>query len=610
MDQTQHILAKTSDPQLKTHFLSEVLQSSGHYHQAQWIEELIAQGISHLKQVTDPVLGWYQANSILERQFFTLSNQIYLVLSNSSGRPKNWLNHLGTVRTGDYSTAQLFATKGQQAAEVAMNLHQCAVAFHFQAHQITANLGNPLSVLQRGLWLTNNSNLEDTIFCVIYLNSFYRFTTHGHLSLMDQVQHILAKTSDPQLKTHFFSEVLQPSGHYHQTQRIEELIIQGISHFKQVTDPVLEYLPHALQFIYKAQELAKSSGDNSQQCSVLIKGAHYNITIGDYPTAQLFAIEARQIAEEAMDLYHSGLAFYLQACCARYLGNYQKSIMITLDQAEIHLLKSEYSQAQRIFRDLANMTSLNGNSLSYANALLNIAHIEIQINVPAEIVLGLNRAAEIFSTLALPIGIIACRLTQAGLELRDHNFDLAGMNFQECLHLAKGLDAEAKSFCLEHLADIKLWPATEIQSRWPMVYLSFSAKCKDKLALHKALLFLGDIFNMDNDEDTALALYTVALDQFTCMDVHQSRAQCMLHLGDFTQKHGKTTEAVAHWKTARPLFKQSSQAKDVIEIDSRLAALEKAHEEALDKLATLEAPTQLLSEVSISGKDSLKVILV
>ncbi|KAJ6470502.1 hypothetical protein C8R45DRAFT_908575 [Mycena sanguinolenta] len=44
---------------------------------------------------------------------------------------------------------------------------------HHMVSQITANLGNLQSVLQRGLWLTNNPNLEDTIFCVIFLNSFY-----------------------------------------------------------------------------------------------------------------------------------------------------------------------------------------------------------------------------------------------------------------------------------------------------------------------------------------------------------------------------------------------------------------------------------------------------
>ena len=100
--------------------------------------------------------------------------------------------------------------------------------------QITINLANLQEVLQRGL-LTWDSNLEDTIHCVISLNSFYRITNGGVNPLMDQIQHMLA---DPQLKTHFLSEVLISQRYYHRTQWIKELIVQGISHFRQVTDPV------------------------------------------------------------------------------------------------------------------------------------------------------------------------------------------------------------------------------------------------------------------------------------------------------------------------------------------------------------------------------------
>ncbi|KAJ6470468.1 hypothetical protein C8R45DRAFT_1166124 [Mycena sanguinolenta] len=504
---------------------------------------------------------------------------------------------------------------------------------HHVVSQITMSLGNLQSVLQRGLWLTNNPNLEDTIYCIISLNSFYRVTNGGVTPLMDQVQHILAEISDPQLKTHFLSEVLHSRGYYHRTQWMEELIVQGISHFKQVTDPVLEYPPRALQFMCRAQQLSKSSGNYEQQCNVLIYMAEYNLFIGDYYTAQLFATEAQQVAEMAMDFYQGASIFNIQASCARSLGNYQEGMiylhnarkileicgmytghsaqLIMLNQAEIHLLKSEYSQAQSIFRDLANITSLNQSDRIHVIALLNIAYIDIQVNIPAENVSrGLNRVTEIDSTLGLPGDIALCKMIRADLELREQKFDLASMHFQECLHFAQRLDVEIESFCLERLANIRAWPPTGRQSRWPVVYLSFASRSKHKLALHKALQFLGDIFLADNDENAAFTLYTVALEGFTWMDVHQSRAQCMLRLGDLVDKHGNTAAAVLHWNTARPLFEQSLQVKDVIKIDSRLAAVEKAHVEALDKLIILEAPTQLFTEMSISEKDSPQSILM
>ncbi|KAJ6451067.1 hypothetical protein C8R45DRAFT_946467 [Mycena sanguinolenta] len=154
------------------------------------------------------------------------------------------------------------------------------------------------------------------------------------------------------------------------------------------------------------------------------------------------------------------------------------------------------------------------------------------------------------------------------------------------------------------------WPDTEWQSRWPVVYLCFAYKFREKLALHKALLFVGDVFSVNEEKDTSIALYTVALEGFTYMDVHQSRAQCMLRLGDLAYKHGDTTAAIIHWKTAQPLFKQSSQAKDVAQIDSRLASVGKAHENALVTLESLKAPTQSLDEISTPQKHSVKVALV
>ncbi|KAJ6495471.1 P-loop containing nucleoside triphosphate hydrolase protein [Mycena sanguinolenta] len=119
--------------------------------------------------------------------------------------------------------------------------------------QITMNLGNLQEVLQRGLSITSNSNLEHTIHCVTSLNSFYRITGRGAFSLMDQIEHILSQMPDLQLKIHFLVEALRSRWYYNQTQWIEESIVQGISHFKQVTDPVLEckyplFLSHSLSY--------------------------------------------------------------------------------------------------------------------------------------------------------------------------------------------------------------------------------------------------------------------------------------------------------------------------------------------------------------------------
>ncbi|KAJ7023860.1 hypothetical protein C8F04DRAFT_1192984 [Mycena alexandri] len=82
------------------------------------------------------------------------------------------------------------------------------------------------------------------------------------------------------------------------------------------------------------------------------------------------------------------------------------------------------------------------------------------------------------------------------------------------------------------------------------------------------------------------------------MDVHCSRAQCMLRLGDLADKRGELSTAIEFWKSARPLFERSSQAKDIAQIDLMLMAVEEAQRETLDKLAKLHPPELLLQELS------------
>ncbi|KAJ7309476.1 hypothetical protein DFH08DRAFT_899385 [Mycena albidolilacea] len=142
---------------------------------------------------------------------------------------------------------------------------------------------------------------------------------------------------------------------------------------------------------------------------------------------------------------------------------------------------------------------------------------------------------------------------------------------------------------LGRLADIKAWQDSEWHTRWPVMYCGYAYKTKDKWALHKALLFLGDVFLATKDNETATNLYIVALEGFTHMDVHRSRAECMVHLGDLANEQGHASKAIGFWKKARPLFEQSLQAKDVAEIDVKLSTVDKICQKSLLQLTTLSA---------------------
>jgi hypothetical protein len=186
-------------------------------------------------------------------------------------------------------------------------------------------------------------------------------------------------------------------------------------------------------------------------------------------------------------------------------------------------------------------------------------------------------------------------MIEADIELTEEKFEMAKIKFKEILTFHWGRDNEVELFFLGRLADIRAWPASEWYLSWPVIYCGCAYKYKDKLELHKALLFLGDVFLASKDDETATNLYVVALEGFTHMDVYRSRAQCMVRLGDLANEQGHTSKAIGFWTTARPLFEQSLQAKDVAQIDVRLLAVDKAHLTSLLQLTTLRAPDQSLN---------------
>jgi hypothetical protein len=91
---------------------------------------------------------------------------------------------------------------------------------------------------------------------------------------------------------------------------------------------------------------------------------------------------------------------------------------------------------------------------------------------------------------------------------------------------------------------------------------------------------------------------------FTYMDVHQSRAECMLKLGDISNSHGDPLKAVELWSTAGPLFERSSQTQQVQCIEERLASVGSDVLEHHRKIAPLV-------ELNVhSGKDEEQVEVV
>ncbi|KAJ7827719.1 hypothetical protein B0H13DRAFT_1917502 [Mycena leptocephala] len=315
------------------------------------------------------------------------------------------------------------------------------------------------------------------------------------------------------------------------------------------------------------------------QSQALTNLAWINWFNGDYFTAQVNGKEAQRLATILADLHSEAQALHI---------------------AEIHKFKSEYVEARNIHSMILQKTSVDQDSYTYGIALLNVAEIDVFIGAPMEDVQGVyEKAREIFSTHNLVTEVVMCDTTLADLHLREGNFMTAKTLFERCLK-SSFRHSETISHCLEQLGSASHWSADV--SSWTTIFFVHSVRRKETLGIYKALQFLGDAFLAHDDEHTAINLFTVALEGFTYMDVHHSRAECMLRLGDISKGEGALLKAVELWTTARPLFEQSSQAKQIENIDQRLAGVSEdvleQHRKNLARLAELIVPSGTVDEIN------------
>ncbi|KAJ7178222.1 hypothetical protein C8R46DRAFT_1029717 [Mycena filopes] len=260
---------------------------------------------------------------------------------------------------------------------------------------------------------------------------------------------------------------------------------------------------------------------------------------------------------------------------------------------EVHKVKSEYDEAHKIHGHILQDEMLANNPGRHACTLLNLVELEVSMGVPHS---EIQQKLDAVQAMANDIGEMrmktAFEIIQADLNLREGNMSAFPL-FCRCLELAWGNDAEVLAFCLERLADIGRWEGFQHDSSWSMIFFVHSIKQKERLEIHKALQFIGDIFLKDGDVATATSLFTLALDGFAQMDVHRSRAECLIRLGDIFKHNADPSKALELWKMAKPLFERSSQMKRVADIEKRVAGIELNYETKLNQVAGKVEETEL-----------------
>ncbi|KAJ7482452.1 hypothetical protein FB451DRAFT_1441711 [Mycena latifolia] len=510
---------------------------------------------------------------------------------------------------------------------------------------LASNSRNIHELLLRGL-NQDNPNLAETIESILSLKVFIQNMNPGYYHLismlMDQIEAVLPGNCNEKFKAELILWKFDSSSPCLSTDA-DLLITQAITHFHNFNDPALQCrfyllvgnyyfyterkLSVALKYLHKALDLAELHGDMRQEASVLNHLGVLKWVSGDYLVAQKHAQASHQLAELAGDLYSQAWALRTSALCYQHCGDIQNSIILckraqkllelcgtstgyvytnllqTLAEAQV--LKSEYAEARNIHVQFAQDTQ---EPHYYAWALLHIALLDIILGASKKDVLSnLDKAKTLLDAYrhgnsSVMSAKIYCNIELGKLHLREGEILTAKGILQTCFKSAWGTDAQGALSCMESLANIHHWPEDDFSwaTRWTVVYLGYAKRLGNKIALHQALQFLGDVFQAEDDRATSTSLFTVALVGFTRMDIHRSRAECMLRLGDLAKGQGDVLKAIDLWKTARPLFERSSQAKQVIQINKRLAAvINNVLEETMDSvthLRQLNAPIAAVAD--------------
>ncbi|KAJ7472748.1 hypothetical protein FB451DRAFT_1469730 [Mycena latifolia] len=448
--------------------------------------------------------------------------------------------------------------------------------------RLVGNLGNLHNVLLHELDF-DPVDLTSTVRNIISLNHLRR--------------------TDHELHGRFISEAFQ-AWQFYTLPNPSKAIDEAIEHFRFMSDAkeetrfynvIAEHamdrgeLTKARDFFHRARSLATKYGDTISQTRALGGLAMAHWFLGDYHEGLRLGAEARRMGAADGNLNGEAVGIRSQAMCCTALGDFKRSVqflaegrelvaaaglsggdldhMLMNSAADVHQLKTEYAEARTIQVAIARETSAVFAPVTHAYALVNIAFLDSVTGASADAVSrSLDAATATFNAAHYP---------RADLLLREGATARARAEYVRLFAALRSIDDELACCCLAKLADPTLALHEDAEcAQWAVVFAAFTmrAAARNMLAAHQALRCLGDVLARTGADDDALSVFAVALDGFTRMDVHQSRAECLRGMGEVHLRRGDSPKAVALWTAARPLFERAQQARAVADLDALVAS--------------------------------------
>ncbi|KAJ6457632.1 hypothetical protein C8R45DRAFT_563663 [Mycena sanguinolenta] len=482
--------------------------------------------------------------------------------------------------------------------------------------RVVSNLGNLHNVLLHGLD-SNETDLRETVQGILLLSRLNQLMNRGPTPLMLRLPEILARMGDHDLRGWFIIEAFE-SKLFAVISNAEKFLDEAIEHFHMIQDveseahlylAVGEYhfdrtgnMKKARNLYNKALALASECHSDLMHIRALIALTTIEWSSGNYSEGLRLARQIHKLSVTEGYLWGELDGIRWQAMCCNGLGYFADSIqlldtamaiiasaglqggeaemMVMNTKASAYELKTEYAEAQCLHEAILEKTSAVLSPAIYAPTLANIAGLDISNGATADVVSRkLDMATSLFEKLQYPRGVMFCDFCRAELMLREGDARLARLEYIRLVEDLQDSNNDTTSLCLARLADPK--NSMEGCANWAVLFLAHTmiAETRSILTINQAFRCLGEVFASQGDDDTAWSILTVALEAFTRMDVHESRAECMRTIGDLHLRRGEPSKASALWQTARSLFERSSHSKGVGEMDARLAELVQRNDE-------------------------------
>ncbi|KAF7365512.1 CTLH domain-containing protein [Mycena venus] len=478
--------------------------------------------------------------------------------------------------------------------------------------RLTANLGNIHDLLLLGLDDNQNAT-KDVIRDILILDGFSRAILKGHTELMTPLPALLESLGDSDLWLRYSASHVEGQ-HSTLSTDIETLVQRGleIAQNPSTDQHALTEFYNAIglyyaragqrtraeEFLRLAMSLAEKIGDPVQQCFAIQTQCDLQTFAGNLQEGIMLARQGQRLAQAIGDFHAESLSLLHEARTQFFLG--RPSVALSLcatardlvihcgldgsdtylgildTEAEIHQEKTEYREARLLHEEAIRLTSPTRAPFFHAHALTKLAWLDITIGSDDEkIFTTLEAARSVATRFKWPFGLQHCDYVAACAFLRRAEVARARDIFEIGVFLSRDLNMGLLSSCVEQLGN----PAHGMYEadktfRWAVVYLALGCTLKTHRDIHQALRYLGDLFSMQGDDQSALNIFEAVLQASTELDVHRSRADCMLRIGNILMKYGDIQKGKQMWRDARPLFIRSAQVKCVEDIDRKLLDIE------------------------------------